>query len=315
MKTLTEGFDQIYKDNYTKVFTFIYNITTDWSLTEDITQEAFLKAYKNIDSFRQESKISVWLNKIAYNLLLDYKRKKSSHLLPVENELLATCLLTGFYFFVIQVYLYDIQIRLDKRKRKREGVPVYNKCSQGEGQVSNQCSGVPKRGRVCSDGVRYVQKELTLPPKRAVLACEGGCVKGEVARVAANILAYRLERDAAVRICLGDAATGDSGMFELVTRAPEVIAVEGCPLQCGTEIMRRRIPELQTSVINASELYEFDRSKYFEIFDMPRSELEGHAQRVAEYIQGHFFLNRETGGSASSCCCSREIEEGGNNNG
>ena len=87
---------------------------------------------------------------------------------------------------------------------------------------------------------------MALPPKKAVLACEGGCVKGEVARVAANILAYRMERDKAVRICLGDAATGNSGMLELVTWAPQVIAVEGCPLQYGTEIMRKRLPTLQT---------------------------------------------------------------------
>ncbi len=86
-----------------------------------------------------------------------------------------------------------------------------------------------------------------MPPKIAVLACEGGCVKGEVARVAANILAYKLQRDAAVRICLGDAATGNSGMLDLVNRAPKVIAVEGCPLQCGTEIMRYRLPDLHTT--------------------------------------------------------------------
>ena len=156
--------------------------------------------------------------------------------------------------------------------------------------------------RVCADGVRYVQKELALPPKRAILACEGGCIKGEVARVAANLLAYKLERDAAVRICLGDAATGNSGMVDLVNRAPEVIAVEGCPLQCGTEIMRRRMPDLKTTVIDASSLYSFDRSRYFEIFDMPREELDEHAQKVAECIRQQFFAE----GPAGQCCASGE---------
>lgn len=123
-----------------------------------------------------------------------------------------------------------------------------------------------------------------------------------MARVAANILAYRLERDTAVRICLGDAATGNSGMLELVTRAPQVIAVEGCPLQCGTEIMRKRLPTLQTTVINASELYHFDRSKYFEIFDMAREEIDAHAQKIAEIIQQQFFGKGQTQG----CCCSKQ---------
>jgi len=164
-------------------------------------------------------------------------------------------------------------------------------CSNQSTQLSNGCSG-SKESRICSDGVKYVQKELNLPPKKAILCCEGGCIKGEIARVAANILAYRLQRAEAVRICLGDAATGESGFVELVKRSPSVIAIEGCPLQCGTEILKKRLPELVTTVINASEIYEFDRSKYFEIFDMPRSEIEEHAQKVAEYVQKSFFITK-----------------------
>jgi hypothetical protein len=121
-------------------------------------------------------------------------------------------------------------------------------------------------------------------PKRAVVACEGACLKGEVARVAANILAYRLDREHFVRICLGDATTADSGMADLIGRAPEVIAIEGCPLQCATEILRTRFPDLQTSVVQASELYTFDRNKCFEVFDLPRSEIDGYAEAVAAYV-------------------------------
>jgi len=57
--------------------------------------------------------------------------------------------------------------------------------------------------RICSEGALYVERILTGLPRKAINACEGGCIKGEVARVAANILAYQLERDTAVRICLG----------------------------------------------------------------------------------------------------------------
>lgn len=178
-----------------------------------------------------------------------------------------------------------------------------NKCSMKNGQA-NQCTDKAQKERVCADGVKYVQKELSLSPKIAVLACEGGCIKGEIARVAANILAYKLERKTTVRICLGDAATGNSGFIDLVNRAPKVIAVEGCPLQCGTEIMRRRIHDLKTIVINASALYQFDRSKYFEIFDMPRTEIEEHAYKVAEHIQELIINNCcEKESCSSDCCC------------
>lgn len=163
--------------------------------------------------------------------------------------------------------------------------------------------------RVCSDGVRYVKSQLEGPAKKAVLACEGGCIKGEIARVAANILSYNLQREKTVRICLGDAATGNSGFVDLLTRAPEVIAVEGCPLQCGTEIIRKRIPSLQTTVINASELYQFDRSKYFEIFDMPRAEVEEHALKVAEHIESLILKNGPCSSPQSQCnCCESGAE-------
>lgn len=155
--------------------------------------------------------------------------------------------------------------------------------------VNGCCSKEIKESRICPDAERKVKKELSLPPKKAILACEGGCIKGEVARVAANILAYNLERDSSVRICLGDAATGNSGMLELIKRAPEVISVEGCPLQCGTEIVKKRYPELQTTVVDASTLYEFDRSLFFEIFDLPHSEIEKFAFSVATHVRQNYF--------------------------
>jgi uncharacterized metal-binding protein len=146
-------------------------------------------------------------------------------------------------------------------------------------------------GRVCPDGQRYVEKQLTLPPKKAVIACEGACIKGEVARTAANMLAYRLHPDAAVRICLGDAATGDSGMVELVKRAPEVIAIEGCPLCCGLTVLRSRIPNLEATVIDASKLYSFDRDANFEIFDLPRAQIEEYAGIVASHATPKCLAN------------------------
>lgn len=90
MKISNISFDQFYKDNYVKVFTFIYNITNDLALTEDITQDAFIKAYNNIDSLHNESKVSVWLTKIAYNLFLDHKRKKSSQWLSIDDAFMTT---------------------------------------------------------------------------------------------------------------------------------------------------------------------------------------------------------------------------------
>lgn len=162
--------------------------------------------------------------------------------------------------------------------------------------MSSCCSGSGK-SRVCAEGAAYVEKELNAPPKKAILCCEGGCIKGEVARVAANLIAYRLERANAVRICLGDASTANSGFIDLVNRAPQVIAIEGCYLKCGTEIMKTRIPDFKPTIVFANDFYTYDKERYFEIFDIPRVEIENFASIVAEHVSNTFFNSQETNSS------------------
>ncbi len=43
---------------------------------EDVTQEAFLKAYRSLESFRLDSSFSVWLYRIVSNLCLDLLRRR-----------------------------------------------------------------------------------------------------------------------------------------------------------------------------------------------------------------------------------------------
>ena len=56
---------------------------------EDVTQEAFLKAYRSLSSYRGDSKFSVWLYRIVSNLCLDLlraKKRRPTQSLNVENE-------------------------------------------------------------------------------------------------------------------------------------------------------------------------------------------------------------------------------------
>lgn len=49
---------------------------TDTALADDLAQETFLKAFKNIRSFRGEAKFSTWLYRIAYNTFREDARKR-----------------------------------------------------------------------------------------------------------------------------------------------------------------------------------------------------------------------------------------------
>ncbi len=60
---------------------------TDMALADDLAQETFIRAYKNIRSFRGEARFSTWLYRIAYNCFREDARKRKE-LVGVDDELL-----------------------------------------------------------------------------------------------------------------------------------------------------------------------------------------------------------------------------------
>jgi RNA polymerase sigma factor (sigma-70 family) len=58
---------------------------TDVALADDLAQEAFLRAYKNIRSFRGEARFSTWLYRIAYNCFREDARRRKE-LVGVDEE-------------------------------------------------------------------------------------------------------------------------------------------------------------------------------------------------------------------------------------
>jgi RNA polymerase sigma-70 factor (ECF subfamily) len=57
------------------------------ALADDLAQETFLLAYRNLKSFRQEAKFSTWLYRIAYNVFLADARKMKESLLADDADL------------------------------------------------------------------------------------------------------------------------------------------------------------------------------------------------------------------------------------
>ncbi|MFJ5770165.1 RNA polymerase sigma factor [Psychrobacillus sp. NPDC093180] len=69
---LAKWFDQ-YGES---VLTYILLILKDYQHAEDLTQETFIKAYKNQHKFEQKSTVKTWLFSIAFNVTNDHFRKK-----------------------------------------------------------------------------------------------------------------------------------------------------------------------------------------------------------------------------------------------
>jgi RNA polymerase sigma-70 factor (ECF subfamily) len=60
---------------------------TDFALADDLAQEAFVRAYKHIRSFRGEARFSTWLYRITYNVFREDARRRKE-LVGVDEELL-----------------------------------------------------------------------------------------------------------------------------------------------------------------------------------------------------------------------------------
>lgn len=70
-----QDFDKIYCDYFKVVYKFVLTLSKNQALAEEITQETFFKALKNISKFNEKCKIETWLCKIAKNTYFDYLKK------------------------------------------------------------------------------------------------------------------------------------------------------------------------------------------------------------------------------------------------
>ena len=71
------AFEELVTANQKNVYNLALKTTGNEEDALDISQEAFFKAYRQLGSFRGESRFSVWLYRLTYNLCIDLLRKKA----------------------------------------------------------------------------------------------------------------------------------------------------------------------------------------------------------------------------------------------
>ena len=76
-----QDMEQIYKQYFETVNKYLFCLTHNSDISEELTQETFYRAVKKINTFKGDCKMSVWLCQIAKNLWYDELKKKKK----VEN--------------------------------------------------------------------------------------------------------------------------------------------------------------------------------------------------------------------------------------
>ena len=71
-----------------RIHSVVLGIIGNFEDALDITQEAFIKAYNHLPSFRRHSGFYTWIYRIAYNLAIDERRKRYRHVEQTTGEVL-----------------------------------------------------------------------------------------------------------------------------------------------------------------------------------------------------------------------------------
>ena len=67
------------------IYSFIFRMVHDREQVEDLTQEAFIKAFGSLKNFNEEFAFSTWLYKIATNNCIDYIRKRKLQMYSIDK--------------------------------------------------------------------------------------------------------------------------------------------------------------------------------------------------------------------------------------
>ena len=81
-----QDMEQIYKQYFETVNKYLFCLTHNSDISEELTQETFYRAVKKINTFKGDCKISVWLCQIAKNLWYD-ELKKNKKIQNSEEEM------------------------------------------------------------------------------------------------------------------------------------------------------------------------------------------------------------------------------------
>ena len=78
--------EKLFQTYYKDIYQYLYSLTHDTSLSEDLVSEVFLEVVKSIASFRGEADMKTWMFSIARHKWIDNLRKKKR---LVELEVLS----------------------------------------------------------------------------------------------------------------------------------------------------------------------------------------------------------------------------------
>lgn len=79
-----QSFEDIYKIYFRRIYAFLYKLTSDSDISEEMAQETFYQAFLSFHRYDGSCEIFTWLAAIAKNVFFKYLRKKKLTSLNIE---------------------------------------------------------------------------------------------------------------------------------------------------------------------------------------------------------------------------------------
>jgi RNA polymerase sigma-70 factor (ECF subfamily) len=79
--------DALFQKHHNEIYAYLVRMLRDSELAADLTQDAFVKAYKNYDTLEKDENARAWLYQIAHRVALDeLRRRKIIRMVPWTGE-------------------------------------------------------------------------------------------------------------------------------------------------------------------------------------------------------------------------------------
>jgi RNA polymerase sigma-70 factor (ECF subfamily) len=72
-----DAFERLYRGHVGRVYALCLRLTSDRHAAEELTQDAFVRAWERIGSFRGQSAFSTWLHRLTVNVVYSAHRSNS----------------------------------------------------------------------------------------------------------------------------------------------------------------------------------------------------------------------------------------------
>ena len=87
LKGQGELYEEIIKRYKNSIYSLCMRMVRNSEDAKDLAQEAFIKAYQNLQKYNPEYKFSTWIFKVASNLCIDYLRKRKIQTLSYDDKI------------------------------------------------------------------------------------------------------------------------------------------------------------------------------------------------------------------------------------